>query len=131
MLKNIFLLNVEQDNIELYWLARMMDCLPLPPSWSKKRGTIFDSYFYEPDKLLFDVHPSYIYIMYQLNKFKSIFKSLGGMRQNYYLNMRQLNFFDFFQRKYTVDMYGYIENSKKKAEKIKGKEKDKLQLKIS
>jgi hypothetical protein len=46
--------------------------------------------------------------MHQLNQFKSIFKQLGAMNQYYYLNMRQLNFYDFFQRKYTVDMYGYI-----------------------
>jgi hypothetical protein len=92
----------------------MMDCLLLPPNWTKKKGTSYDSYVYEPEKLLFDIHPSYIYIMQQLNKFKSIFKELGTMRQNYYLNMRQLNYFDFFQRKYTVDMYGYIENAQKK-----------------
>ncbi len=48
------------------------------------------------------------------------------MRQNYYLNMRQLNFFDFFQRKYTVDMYGYIENAKKKADKKEVKPKLKV-----
>lgn len=63
--------------------------------------------------MLFDIHPSYIYIMQQLNQFKGIFKELGSIQQNYYLNMRQLNFYDFFQRRYTVDMYGYIENSQK------------------
>lgn len=28
--------------------------------------------------------------------------------------MRQLNYFDFFERKYTVDMYGYIEKAQQK-----------------
>lgn len=51
-----------------------MDCLPLPHNWSKKKGTSFDSYIYEPEKILFDIHPSYVYILYQMNKFKSIFK---------------------------------------------------------
>ena len=46
VLKNTFLLNIDKENIELYWLARMMDCLPLPPNWSKKKGTSFDSYLY-------------------------------------------------------------------------------------
>lgn len=108
MLKNIFLLNIDKDNIELYWLARIMDCLPMPPNWTKRKGATFDSYVYEPEKLLFDIHPSYIYVMYQMNRFRSVFKTMGAITQNYYLNMRQLNFYDFFERQYTVDMFGYI-----------------------
>ena len=49
--------------------------------------------------------------MRQMNLFKNIFKTIGQSKQNYYLNMRQLTFFDFFERKYTVDMYGYIEKA--------------------
>lgn len=80
--------------------------------------------------MLFDIHPSYIYIMHQLNQFKSIFKELGSIQQNYYLNMRQLNFFDFFQRRYTVDMYGYIENAQKSSAKT-DKTKEKASVKVN
>jgi hypothetical protein len=73
-----------------------MDCLPFPPNWSKKKGSSFDSYLYEPEKILFDIHPSYIYILHQINRFKGVFHKLTPIRQNYYINMRQLNFFDFF-----------------------------------
>lgn len=97
--------------MELYWLARVMDCLPLPPNWSKKKGASYDSYVYEPEKLVFEIHPSYIYIMRQLNSFRSKFAEMNVARQNYYLNMRQLNFYDYFQREYTVDMYGFIEKA--------------------
>jgi hypothetical protein len=54
------------------------------------------------------MHPSYIYIMNQMNRFRIIFQSMGSIKQNYYLGMRQLNFYDYFERLYTVDMYGYI-----------------------
>lgn len=41
--------------------------------------------------------------------------------------MRQLTFFDFFERSYTVDLYGYIENySKKTAAEKKAIERKKL-----
>ena len=46
VLKNVFLLGIDKDEIQLYWLARMMDCLPLPPNWFKKKGTSFDQYTY-------------------------------------------------------------------------------------
>jgi len=105
-------------------MARIMDCLPLPHNWSKKKGASFDSYTYEPEKLLFDIHPSYIYILNQINRFKSIFPNLGIIQQNYYYNMRQLTFFDFFERRYSVDMYAYIVKNTQKY----GKKKQKKQL---
>jgi hypothetical protein len=46
ILKNVFVLNISKGNIELYWLARLMDCLPMPPNWTKKQGRSFDSYIY-------------------------------------------------------------------------------------
>lgn len=65
--------------------------------------------------------------MRQLNQFKAIFKQLGSLQQNYYLSMRQLNYFDFFERKYTVDMYGYIE----KAQQSQNSKQEKPDLKMS
>jgi len=49
--------------------------------------------------------------MYQMNIFRSYFSQLNPINQNFYLNMRQLNFYDYFERNYTVDMYGYIEKA--------------------
>lgn len=39
-----------------------MQCLPLAPNWSNEDGG-FDKFLYEPKRLYFDVHPSYIYIL--------------------------------------------------------------------
>ena len=114
VLKNVFLLGIDKDDIQLYWLARMMDCLPLPPNWFKKKGTSFDQYTYEPEKLKFDIHPSYFYVLRQMNHFKQLFGELGADRQNHYLGMRQVNFYDYFERKYTVDMYGYIQQAEER-----------------
>ena len=63
-----------------------------------------------------------------MNKFKYVFQELGTIRQNYYYNMRQLTFYDFFERAYTVDMYGYIEKHGAKKE-TKKKKKDRAILK--
>jgi hypothetical protein len=62
--------------------------------------------------------------MHQMNRFRAIFKNMGAIRQNYYLNMRQLNFYDFFQRQYTVDMFGYIDNAEEKSHPPKDKDKE-------
>ena len=92
--------------MELYWLARMMDCLPLPPLWSIKPGSSYKEYIYEPNDLIFEIHPSYIYIMEQMNRFRSNFNKMDPLQQNYYSNMRQMVFFDYFERSYMVDIYG-------------------------
>lgn len=98
----------------MYWLARLMDCLPMPPNWNKKIGSSYDSYVYEPEGLSFDVHPSYIYIIEQMNNFRAAFKNMPSYKQNYYLGMRQMSFYDYFLRLYTVDIYGYIEEEENK-----------------
>lgn len=64
--------------------------------------------------------------MRQLNQFKGIFRQLGALQQNYYLAMRQLDYFDFFERKYTVDMYGYIEKAQ-----LSNSKQEKPDLKMS
>ena len=33
------------------------------------------------------------------------------VHQNYYTSMRQMVFFDYFQRPYKVDMYGFVEKN--------------------
>ncbi len=77
--------------------------------------------------LFFDIHPSYIYILNQINKFRRYFNEIGSIRQNYYYNMRQLTFYDFFERAYSVDMYGYIETYINKAKKhVKVKDRQNL-----
>ena len=49
-----------------------------------------------------------------MNHFKQLFGELGADRQNHYLGMRQVNFYDYFERKYTVDMYGYIQQAEER-----------------
>lgn len=63
-------------------------------------------YIYEPLQLQFDIHPSYIYIVKQMNEFKEYFHSLSDSKKAFYYKDRQMIFFDFFERQYTVDMYG-------------------------
>ena len=46
-----------------------------------------------------------------MNNFKHLFETMPVDRQNYYFGMRQVNFYDYFERKYTVDMYGYIQQA--------------------
>ena len=70
VMRSINILNIEKSNLELYWLARLMECLPLAPNWSRKVGDTYDKFFYEPKKLYFDIHPSYIYIIEQIAIFK-------------------------------------------------------------
>ena len=36
---------------------------------------------------------------------------MDPIHQNYYTSMRQMVFFDFFERPYKVDMYGHIEKT--------------------
>ena len=111
MLKNILLLNIDKSNLELYWLARLMECLPLPQNWMLKFGNGFDEYFYEPLKLTFDLHPSYMYIIEQMNNFRSTFAEMDPIHQNYYTSMRNMVFYDFFERPYKVDMFGFVEKN--------------------
>jgi hypothetical protein len=63
MLRNIYLLNIDKNSLELYWFARLMESLPLPYSWQVRFGDGFDRYFYEPLNVTFDMHPSYLYIL--------------------------------------------------------------------
>lgn len=39
-------------------------------------------------KLQFDLHPSYIYILEQLNDFKAAYLEMDIIHQNYYNNMK-------------------------------------------
>ena len=81
--------------------------------------------------MLFDIHPSYIYILKQINQFKNIFKSLGNIQQNYYYGMRELTFYDFFERVYTVDMYGYIQKNTQSKDKKNGRKKKEKERGVS
>jgi hypothetical protein len=53
-----------------------MDCLSIPHNWSVQLTSNIESYIYEPLKIKFDIHPSYIYIVKQMNKFKDYFSTL-------------------------------------------------------
>ena len=46
-----------------------------------------------------------------MNSFKKRFNQMDPIHQNYYTSMRQMVFFDFFERPYKVDMYGHIEKT--------------------
>lgn len=96
MLTNIFLLNITKNQIEQYWFARLMDCLPIPHTWSLDHSSNMQTYIYEPLKLHFDIHPSYIYIIQQMNKFKEYFSGLGDEKKMEYYRERQMRFYDFF-----------------------------------
>ena len=109
VLRNINLLNIDKESLELFWLARLMEALPMPPDWKIKLGQSFDQYWYEPENLVFDLHPSYIYIIQQMNRFKILFEDMDIIQQNYYTNMREMVFYDFFERTYDVDILGMIE----------------------
>ena len=85
-----------------------MESLPLPQNWYIRVGNGFDEYEYEPLKLKFDLHPSYMYIAEQINTFRTKFEEMDIIHQNYYTSMKQMVFFDFFERPYKVDIYGFI-----------------------
>lgn len=110
-MRNLAILNIEKSRMELYWLARLLECLPLPPNWSVKVGDAFDKFIYEPKKLLFDLHPSYIYILEQMNDFKAAYLEMDIIHQNYYNNMKEMVFYDFFERPYNVDIYAFVQNA--------------------
>ncbi len=65
-----------------------MECLPLPPGWSLRVGDTFDKFYYEPKKLLFDLHPSYVYVLEQMGFFKLAYIDMDIIHQNYYNNMK-------------------------------------------
>jgi WD40 repeat protein len=73
-----------------------MDCLPIPHNWSVNLTSNIQGYIYEPLKLKFDIHPSYIYIVKQMNTFKDYFNSLGNDIKVFYYKDKQMTFYDFF-----------------------------------
>jgi len=94
--KYLSLLNISKNQVEFYWFARLMDCLPLPHNWSINLSSNIESYFYEPLKLKFDIHPSYIYVILQMNKFKDYFSTLTDDKKIVYYENRKMTFVDFF-----------------------------------
>ena len=94
----MFVLNISRNQIEFYWFARLMDCLSIPHNWSRQRNSNSESYLYEPLKLSFDIHPSYIYVIVQMNKFKDYFYSLDNDLKAEFYKDRQMTFYDFFER---------------------------------
>lgn len=109
VLRNLNILNINKDELEMYWLARFMECLPLPLGWSIKLGESFDQYVEDESKMVFDLHPSYIYVVQQMNKFKILFAEMDLVEQNYYTNMREMVFYDYFERPYDVDLFGLMQ----------------------
>lgn len=93
---NIHLLSIDRHQIEQYWLARVASCLYLPPMWRRIRGKLFDQYLYEPTEQVFDLHPSFTYILEQRNLFMQRWSSLSLEKQRFYLSWRQMKFIDFF-----------------------------------
>lgn len=84
-----------------------MECLPLPPGWSVKLGDTYSKFYFEPKKIYFDLHPSYIYIIEQMNNFKQQYSQMDIIQQNYYNNMKEMVFYDFFERPYNVDLFAF------------------------
>jgi hypothetical protein len=68
--------------------------------------------------LKFEVHPSYVYIINQMNSFKSQFDSYSDIEKQVYYQQRQMVFFDFFERSYKVDIYALAASQEKKLDEI-------------
>jgi hypothetical protein len=90
------LLNVEKQQIEHFWFGRLMNCLLLPPMWRRHKGKSFDEFVYEPKNLTFDLHPCFIYMLNQRNRFQLQYEQMPLAQQEYYLSFRQMEFVDFF-----------------------------------
>lgn len=75
------LLGIGKEQIEHYWLGQVMNCLVLPPLWRRHKGGVFDEFVYEPKNLTFDLHPSFIYMIEQRNRFMKRYQSMSISEQ--------------------------------------------------
>lgn len=44
-----------------------------------------------------------------MNSFKLAYQEMDIIHQNYYNNLKEMVFYDYFERQYNVDLYAYVE----------------------